>query len=82
MRASHLDTRGHDVVEPAPDALRAGEVDALVYDRGMVEHHVSLDVGEPIELVRGSFERHDYAIGVPEGSPLREEIIRVLPELL
>lgn len=84
--ASYL--REHDIVavpfarsEAALEALDRGEIDALVWDepllRGTLDSRPELDA----RLVPGMFQRQDYAIAVGEGSPLRESINRVLPEL-
>ena len=70
---------GFAKLEMGVKALQAGKVDALVYDSVMLEHFVG--EGEAgIRLLPGSFERQDYAIAVPTGSALREQINRVLPQ--
>jgi ABC-type amino acid transport substrate-binding protein len=77
-----LEYRRFASLERAGAALMAGEIDALVYDRPLLEHlEEELDDKE-LHLLPVSFQRQDYAIAVPTGSPLRERINQVLPDLL
>lgn len=88
LRAEHLDFRDYHTGEDALEALQGGEIDALIYDRPLLEHLLAGEgtrqvAGlEDIELLELTFKRQDYAIGLPTGSPLREPINEALPDLL
>lgn len=58
-------------------ALASGEIEALVYDRPLLQYLVNQQQ-QYIELVPGSFGRQDYGIALPSGSDLREPLNQVL----
>ncbi len=69
----------------ALEALVRGDVEVVVYDKPILEYLVreGAFVGsERVEILDLSFQRQDYAIGVPTDSPLRERINAVLPDLV
>ncbi len=88
LRDEHLDFRDYHTGEDAIEALLHGEIDALVYDRPLLEHLLAGEGArevsglDDIELLELTFQRQDYAIGLPTGSPLREPINEALPDLL
>ena len=59
-------------------ALAAGELDAVVYDRPLLRYRVRNDFSDALQVAAFEFEPQDYAIGLPQGSRLREEINRHL----
>ncbi len=64
----------------AMSALASGEVDAVVYDAPILRY-LSGEVGEgALQVLPRVFERQDYGIGLPAGSPLREPLNRALLE--
>lgn len=75
-----LITRTFTGADQAIAALEATEIDALIWDAPLLQA-VSREHPQ-LELVPGVFARQDYAIAVPEGSPLREKINRHLPDKL
>lgn len=69
----------------ALEALLAEEVEAFVYDRALLEHALGqreAHAAEDIALLPMTWLRQDYAIGVPTGSPLREQINAALPRIV
>jgi ABC-type amino acid transport substrate-binding protein len=79
-RGQGLDYRRVPDVEAGLDAVRDGRVDVLVHDAPLLQ--IALEHGDwPSLLVLSArFQRQDYAIALPQGSPLREAINRRLPE--
>ncbi|MEZ4612210.1 MAG: transporter substrate-binding domain-containing protein [Caldilineaceae bacterium] len=68
-------------VNAAYPLLDAGQVQAVVYDYPVLRYH-ALNFGEGrIEVVGAPFNREDYGIAFPTGSPLREEVNRALLHL-
>jgi polar amino acid transport system substrate-binding protein len=64
----------------ALDLLEAGEVDAVVHDRPLLQHQISSQAREA-KVLDLLFQKQVYAIALPEQSPLREPIDRSLLSL-
>jgi ABC-type amino acid transport substrate-binding protein len=70
--------------QSCPDALSAlkmladGQVDAAVYDAPILQYLVRENFPGRITVLPRTFVRQDYAIAVPQGSPMREQLDRVL----
>ncbi len=64
----------YDSVEAGLAALRAGDIDAFVYDEPLLRYMVRKTGSKELKLLPGTFGRQDYGIALPQGSPLREEI--------
>jgi ABC-type amino acid transport substrate-binding protein len=81
--AAFLESRGiawigHPNVEVAMAALDEKNVDAVFYDEPLIRHVIRHGYQESIVELPGTITRLDYAIGLPEGSTLREPINRSL----
>jgi len=59
-------------------AVEAGKLDAMVYDAPVLRYLISNDLNGTLRVLPQTFERQYYAIGLPQGSELRERINRVL----
>ncbi|MEE9320817.1 MAG: transporter substrate-binding domain-containing protein [Granulosicoccus sp.] len=66
-----------DSVAAGLAALASGEIEALVYDRPLLQYLVNQQQGR-VELVPGSFGRQDYGIALPSSSELREPLNQAL----
>jgi polar amino acid transport system substrate-binding protein len=66
-----------DVVS-ALQALANGRADAVVYDAPILKYLAKEEFGGTVTVLPNTFVRQDYAIAVPQGSPLRETLNRVL----
>jgi ABC-type amino acid transport substrate-binding protein len=63
-----------------PDALSAldeGQVDAVVYDAPLLRYQALQDHPRA-SVLNATFETQDYAIAMPSGSPLREQVNQAL----
>ena len=82
LTRKRLNFRVRDNLLDALDPLVMGGVDAVVYDAPILRYQVHQAFSDQITVLPGSFERQDYGIALPTGSPLREAINRVLLESL
>ncbi len=57
----------------AMQSVVAGETDAIVYDRALMQYR-NQQMDNPLSLLTGVFEEQLYALAMPEGSPLRAPI--------
>ncbi len=54
--------------------LKKGKLDAFVYDKPIMQYYIKRDYGDDVLVLPDIIERQDYAIALPENSPLREQI--------
>jgi polar amino acid transport system substrate-binding protein len=87
---SAFDTLVKDDIDPRPypnvttglGALKAGKLDAFVYDRPIIEFNVRKGFRDDVEVLDKIFARENYAIAVPLGSPLRLDLdVAMLEEM-
>ena len=62
----------------ALDALRAGGVEAVVYDAPILRYLASERAGRELRVLPATFERQYYGIALPPDSPIREQVNREL----
>ncbi len=74
LRAGHIDAREYPSVSAGLEAVKAGKLDAFVYDRPILEWNVRKAFVDDVQVLDKLFEHENYAIAVPEGSPLRQQI--------
>ncbi|MEZ4452542.1 MAG: transporter substrate-binding domain-containing protein [Nannocystaceae bacterium] len=55
-------------------AIDGGSIDALVHDEPILRAEIDAGHAGAIEILPRTFQRQDYAFGLPTGSPLREPI--------
>lgn len=67
-------------IQEALTALAQGRLDAVVYDAPVLRYEAAHRLTGKVNVVAGTFQRQDYAIGLRAGSELREEINRALLE--
>lgn len=69
-------------IDEALQTLEQGELDAVVYDEPILRHLITTGEGRGLKVVDRTFRHQYYAIALPPGSPLREELNRLLLEAL
>jgi ABC-type amino acid transport substrate-binding protein len=74
LRSEHLSPRVYDSAEAGLDALKQGKLDAFVYDKPLLTWIARRDFLDEVEVLDTMFDRQNYAIAVPAGSPLRTRI--------
>ncbi len=84
--ATWLEARGVKVlpfttVDDCVAALKAGKVDAVVYDAPLLQYAVKKAGDEKLQMIGSVFETQNYAFALQQDSPLRERINRALLDL-
>ncbi len=74
--------RGFSDTEDALLALASNEVDAVVYDAPILRYEANRAYPRTIHVLAAEFETQYYGIAIPENSPLRDQINRVLLETI
>jgi polar amino acid transport system substrate-binding protein len=74
LRNERIDVRTYPSVSAGLDALKAGKLDAFVYDRPILEWNVHKGYIDDIQVLDKVFVHDNYAIALPRGSPLRTKI--------
>lgn len=59
-------------------ALRSGDLEAIVYDAPVLQHYALNTGAGEVELVGAVFDRQNYGIVLPEASPYRELVNEAL----
>lgn len=78
LRRNRIRYRAYDSPDAALKAVETGRADAAVYDAPILRYLVKEPRDVALHVLPRKFERQDYAIGLPSGSKLREEINRIL----
>ena len=78
LKARHIRYRGYPDALGALLALVVGKADAVVYDAPILKYLAKEKYPGSIYVLPNTFLRQDYAIAVPQGSPLRETLDRAL----
>lgn len=73
---------GYPSVQAGLDALRAGRIDAFVYDRPLLSWMIARDYNTSLRVLDVTFEKQNYAVALPKGSQLREELDLALLQIL
>jgi len=60
------------------DAVKTGRIDAFVHNRPILAWLANNEFGSSLEVLETVFDKHNYAIALPNGSPLRAKINLVL----
>jgi polar amino acid transport system substrate-binding protein len=74
LRSERIDVRSYPSVSAGLDAVKAGKLDAFVYDRPILEWNVHKGYIDDIQVLDKLLARDNYAIALPKGSPLRTKI--------
>src|SRR5215472_6237657 len=72
--------RGFSGPQEGLKALQAGTIDAFVYDRPLLTWLILQDFSTTLHVLDVTFDRQNYAIALPEGSPLGRILNRALLE--
>ncbi|CAM5767913.1 hypothetical protein LMIY3S_02322 [Labrys miyagiensis] len=74
--------RGYPTLRDGLRALEAGNLDAFVYDRPLMQWAVSQNFANTLQVLDVTFDNQNYAIVLPNGSPLQKQIDIVMLETL
>ena len=67
-----------DRIDDAYDWLIKGRLDAVVYDRPNLQYYAQHEGKGRVDVAGSTFAPQAYGIAIPQGSPLREDLNRVL----
>ena len=78
LNGRHISYQNYPDALSALRSLASGRVDAVVYDAPILKYLAKENFAGEVNVLPYTFVRQDYAIAVPQGSPLRETLNRVL----
>lgn len=78
LRDQHMLFVPLERIEDGYGLLEGGAIDALVYDSPVLIYYANTEGQGKVQIVGPLFQRQDYGIALPTGSPLREMIDRAL----
>ncbi len=82
LNNNQISFAGYPSVQAALKGLVAGDVDAVVYDASILRYWSAGELQGQVQVLRTSFEKQQYGIALPTGSPLREKINQLIPEII
>jgi ABC-type amino acid transport substrate-binding protein len=82
LRHERIRHRLYPSIPKALDALRTGEVAAVVWDAAVLDYYVQRDERRDVEILPATFDHQILAFPLPDRSPLREPIDGVLRRFL
>ncbi len=74
--------RAFETLEKALDALAGGQVDAVVYDAPLLRYRVGQRAEADLAVLEAVFQRQNYALALPSGSTLEEDLDRAVLTVL
>ena len=78
LTRARLKFRAQPSLEDALGDLIGGTADAVVYDKPILSYQIHRQLDDQVRILPARFERQDYGIALPPGSPNREAINQVL----
>jgi ABC-type amino acid transport substrate-binding protein len=82
LTGARLEFRAEADLHQALVTLARGDVDAVVYDAPILRYQVWQGFRDRLKVLPVTFERRDYGIALPTGSPLREPVNGALLQAL
>jgi ABC-type amino acid transport substrate-binding protein len=70
----HIAFKGYKDAAAAVEGLAKGEVEAIVYEAPILQYQIKTRGDSSLIVLDGTFDNHGYALGLKQGSPLREAI--------
>lgn len=78
LSKNHISFTGFESPDAGLQAVANGDIDAMVYDAPILRSLANTEFKGKIHVLPGVFDRQNYGIGLPAGSPLRESLNRAL----
>ncbi len=78
LGSQHVSSRSFASAEDGLKALKAGRLDAFVYDKPLLEYVVRKEFADELSVLAITFDHQNYAIAVPPHSDLRTRIDLVM----
>lgn len=81
LRSRQIVFKKYPDIQAALEALKKGQTETVVYDAPIMRYETNRHFEEEIQVLPVLFERQNYAIALPNNSPLREPINQVILRL-
>jgi polar amino acid transport system substrate-binding protein len=78
LRRNNISYRNYPALLEALRAVANGEIDAVVYDAPLLRYLAKTQLQGRVDVLPFTFDRQDYAIALPFGSPLRQPMNRLI----
>ncbi len=78
LKAEHIRFRPYPSLDAGLQAVKAGTLDAFVYDKPLLLWFVKSRGADSLQVLDAVFDPQNYAIALPLNSPLRTDIDRAL----
>jgi len=82
LRERRIYPHYYNNVNAGLNALSESKVDAMVYDAPLLQYSIKEQYSERLMMTEALFESQNYGIALQEKSPLREDINRVMLEII
>ena len=82
LRSRRIYPKYYNSIKEGLEAVKSGKVDAMVYDKPLMNYYINSDYSESIIITGGMFEPQNYSIIMQEGSSLDERINRALLDII
>ncbi len=78
LRSEGIPFQAVETIDDAYQQLKNGSADAIVYDSPVLQYYAATGDDGRLVVVGSPFQREDYGIAYPPGSPYEEQINRAL----
>lgn len=82
LKARRIQFRAFPNAEAGLKAVKDGSVDAFVFDKPLMLWFVQARYAGSLEVLDANFDQQNYAIALPDGSPLRTPIDRTMLHII
>lgn len=82
LREEGISFKTADTPTQALEVLNEGRADAVVFDEPLLKYYAAQPGNENVTILPQTFMTQNYAIALPQGSPLRERLNRQLLQFL
>jgi ABC-type amino acid transport substrate-binding protein len=82
LKQIHISFRSYGSPQEGLAALKAGKVQALVYDAPILRYYINQNYIGSLEVLPYRLQRQEYGIALQPNSPLREQINVVLLQII
>lgn len=79
---NRLRSKAYPSLLDAIQAVQAGEIDAVLYDRPILQFYTLRKEGGFLTLLPEEYGREDYGFALPQGSPRRDELNQAMLQVL
>ena len=82
LESRSIDYKTVATIDEGLTAMAKGDIDALVYDKPILEYRINQNFEDKIQVLPNVIDRQDYALALPEDSPRREQFNTTLLRII